>query len=85
MIELTLPDMTCGHCVKTVTGTVMKLDAQAQVQCDLPSHTVRIETTQAPDAVRKALADEGRIEISVVTRAIGALGVDPDKANPLTV
>ena len=21
MIELTLPDMTCGHCVKTVTGT----------------------------------------------------------------
>ena len=59
MIELTLPDMTCGHCVKTVTGTVMKLDAQAQVQCALPSHTVRIETTQAPDAVRKALADEG--------------------------
>ena len=59
MIELTLPDMTCGHCVKTVTGTVLKLDAQAQVQCDLPSHTVRIETTQAPDAVRKALADEG--------------------------
>ena len=59
MIELTLPDMTCGHCVKTVTGTVMKLDAQAQVQCDLPSHTVRIETTQAPEAVKQALADEG--------------------------
>lgn len=58
MIELTLPDMTCGHCVKTVTGTVMKLDAQAQVQCDLPSHTVRIETAQPPEAVKQALADE---------------------------
>jgi pyruvate dehydrogenase E1 component len=36
-------------------------------------------------AALKALADEGRIEISVVTRAIGALGIDPGKANPLTV
>jgi pyruvate dehydrogenase E1 component len=36
-------------------------------------------------AALKALADEGRIEISVVTQAISALGVDPDKANPLTV
>jgi pyruvate dehydrogenase E1 component len=36
-------------------------------------------------AALKALADEGRVEISVVTRAISALGVDPDKANPLTV
>lgn len=59
MIELTLPDMTCGHCVKSVTGTVQKLDANAQVQCDLATHTVRIETTQAPEAVRQALAEEG--------------------------
>ncbi len=59
MIELTLPDMTCGHCVKTVTGTVHKLDAAAQVQCDLATHTVRIETTQAPEAVRQALAEQG--------------------------
>ena len=36
-------------------------------------------------AALKALADEGRMDVSVVTRAIGALGVDPDKANPLTV
>ena len=59
MIELTLPDMTCGHCVKTVTGTLKKLDALAEVQIDLPSHTVRVETTQPADKVRQALADEG--------------------------
>ncbi len=59
MIELTLPDMTCGHCVKTVTGTVMKLDSNAQVQCDLSSHTVRIETTQSAEVVARALAEEG--------------------------
>ncbi|HEY6131181.1 MAG TPA: pyruvate dehydrogenase (acetyl-transferring), homodimeric type, partial [Halioglobus sp.] len=36
-------------------------------------------------AALKALADEGRIERVRVTQAISALGVDPDKANPLTV
>ena len=31
MIELTIPTMTCGHCVKTVTRTVQKVDPAAQV------------------------------------------------------
>jgi len=59
MIELTLPNMTCGHCVKTVTSTVQKLDGQARVQIDLPSQTVRIESTQPAEAIRQALAEEG--------------------------
>ncbi len=59
MIEFTLPTMTCGHCVRTVTETVQKLDAQAQLQIDLPSHHVSI-TTQVPAAtVAQALAAEG--------------------------
>ncbi len=36
-------------------------------------------------AALKALADEGHIERSRVAQAMGALGVDPDKPNPLTV
>ncbi len=36
-------------------------------------------------AALKALADEGQIEKGLVTQAIGALGIDPDKSNPLTV
>ena len=27
-IELTLPTMTCGHCVRTVTTTVQQVDAE---------------------------------------------------------
>ena len=57
--ELTLPAMTCGHCVKTVTTTVQRLDAQASVSADLATHRVRVETTAAQDAVVKALAAEG--------------------------
>lgn len=59
MIEMTLPTMTCGHCVKVVTGTVQKVDAQARLQIDLPSHTVKIESAQPREAFVKALADEG--------------------------
>ncbi|MCU0814440.1 MAG: heavy-metal-associated domain-containing protein [Burkholderiaceae bacterium] len=59
MIELTLPTMTCGHCVKTVTETIHRVDAGARVSVDLPTHRVRIESTQPAEPFRAALADEG--------------------------
>jgi len=58
-IELTLPAMTCGHCVKTVTATVQRLDPQARVQADLATHKVTLDTRAARADVVKALADEG--------------------------
>jgi copper chaperone len=58
-LDLTLPAMTCGHCVKTVTAAVQRLDAKAQVSTDLATHKVRVETGAAREAVLKALADEG--------------------------
>jgi copper chaperone len=59
MIELTLPTMTCGHCVKTVTATVQKVDAAAKLQVDLPAHKVQIESARAADEFKAALAAEG--------------------------
>jgi copper chaperone len=59
MIELTLPTMTCGHCVKTVTETVRRIDPSARVEADLPTHRVRIETTEPPERLEAALAEEG--------------------------
>jgi copper chaperone len=59
MIELTLPTMTCGHCVKTVTATVQRLDAAAQVRIDLPTQTVQIESTRPAEELKQALAAEG--------------------------
>ncbi|MEY4752548.1 MAG: hypothetical protein RJA44_223 [Pseudomonadota bacterium] len=59
MIELTLPDMTCGHCAATVRRTVATLDPAAQVEIDLPSHQVRIETQADAAQLRAALAEEG--------------------------
>jgi copper chaperone len=59
MIELTLPTMTCGHCVRTVTETVQRVDSQATVQIDLPSHRLQIESVQPARLFADALTDEG--------------------------
>ena len=59
MIELTLPTMTCQHCVATVTRTVQKLDGAAKVDIDLPAHRVRIESSQSAEVLKAALAEEG--------------------------
>jgi len=59
MIELTLPTMTCGHCARTVTDTVHRIDAQARVDIDLGAHRVRIDSPRPVDEFRQALAEEG--------------------------
>ena len=59
MIEFTLPTMTCGHCVKTVTSTVQRIDAAAALKIDLPTHKVQIESPKPAAEFAAALAEEG--------------------------
>ncbi len=59
MIELKLPTMTCGHCAKTVTETVKKVDAQAQIDIDLPAQQVRIQSSHGQQEFAVALTEEG--------------------------
>lgn len=59
MIAFEVQDMTCGHCVRTITQAVQALDPQAQVQVDLARHRVAIEAARADaaaleDAIREA-------------------------------
>lgn len=59
MLELTLPTMTCGHCVRSVTSAVQSVDPLAEVQCDLQQHQVRIESQADPQALRQAIQAAG--------------------------
>lgn len=59
MIEITLPTMTCGHCVKVVTRAVKSVDDHAGLQIDLPSHRVQIESAEPAERFLSALAEEG--------------------------
>ena len=70
MIELTLPTMTCGHCVKAVTAAVQQVDAAARLQIDLPTHQVRIESTR-PAAEFRARAGRRGLRRRPEARASG--------------
>ena len=55
MIAFEVNDMTCGHCVSTITKAVKSADPGAKVQVDLATHRVTIDPT-APDAAKLAAA-----------------------------
>jgi len=59
MITLTLPDMSCGHCVRTVTELLHRLDPQGQVSTDLAKRTAQFTTTVPEATLRAALAEAG--------------------------
>ena len=61
MLELTLPAMTCGHCVGVVTQAIKQADPQAVVEIDLASHRVRVQTAQDRDAITAAVSDAGYV------------------------
>jgi copper chaperone len=45
MVTFEIQDMTCGHCVSSITKAVLAIDPTAQVTADLATHRVRIEPT----------------------------------------
>jgi copper chaperone len=59
MLEMHIPQMTCGHCVRAVTEAVKAADPAASVTIDLPSHRVQVQTSVAREAVLAQLAAAG--------------------------
>lgn len=49
MIKLNVPDMSCNHCVKSITSAIQGKYSAATVVCDLEKRTVSIE--QGPGAL----------------------------------
>lgn len=60
-MKLYVPDMTCGHCVASITKTIQGISSEAHVVCDLNNHVVDIANMpeQAPEKVVAALDDIG--------------------------
>lgn len=46
MIELNLPDMTCGHCASTVARACKLVDSSAKVEVDLRTRNVKISSNE---------------------------------------
>ena len=59
MIEMTLPDMSCGHCASTVTQTCKLVDPAAKVEVDVGAKKVKIESAEDRNDFAEALAEAG--------------------------
>ncbi len=59
-------DMTCGHCVSTITKAVEAVDHGAKLQIDLATHLVTIDTTEADAAaLSDAIKEAGYTPVAV--------------------
>lgn len=59
MYQFNVPDMTCGHCVSSVTKAVKALDSRAQVEVSLPKKQVTVLSELSQDEVREAIQEAG--------------------------
>ncbi|KQV92667.1 heavy-metal-associated domain-containing protein [Pelomonas sp. Root1237] len=60
MIAFEVNDMTCGHCVSTITKALKAVDHAAKVQIDLATHRVLVEPNSADaDELAEAIKDAG--------------------------
>ena len=59
MLRYTVEDMTCGHCVQTITKALNTLDPTAQVAVDLGGKTVDVTTGAEAGAVESAIRETG--------------------------
>jgi copper chaperone len=60
MISFEVNDMTCGHCVSTITKALNGMDKDAKVEIDLPTHRVHVQAVTADaEELGKAIKDAG--------------------------
>lgn len=60
MLTFDVQDMSCGHCVASITKAVQAADPQAKVEVDLARHRVQVQPAQADAAaVQQAIAAAG--------------------------
>jgi copper chaperone len=80
MITFEVNDMTCGHCVSTISKAVASIDNGANIQVDLAAHRVQIQPTtataqQLSDAIKDAgyspVVTDGTSPIPAATKRSG--------------
>ena len=57
-MEFEVKDMSCGHCVMSVTKAVKAVDASAKVDVDLATKKVSVETASDRKAAKDGTGGE---------------------------
>ncbi len=56
---LSVPDMSCDHCVRAISSEVAVVPGVETVDVQLAAKTVRVTGSASEDAVRAAVAEAG--------------------------
>jgi copper chaperone len=59
MYEFDIPDMSCGHCVGSVTKAIKSVDPEAIAEVDLMQRKAKVTTKADPKAIGAAIQDAG--------------------------
>jgi copper chaperone len=59
MFTLKVSGMTCGGCINAVTRAVQAQDPQAQIQVDLATQLVTLETSLSPELASGLIREAG--------------------------
>ncbi len=67
-IELIVPEMSCQHCVNSITGEVSQLQGVRNVAIDLGTKQVRVDADEGvtPQAVIEAVNEAGYDQVTLV-------------------
>ncbi|RMR31388.1 putative CopZ protein [Pseudomonas syringae pv. coriandricola] len=55
----TVQGMTCGHCVRAVTEAIKNADPAAEVQVELASKQVKVQSSLSPEQIIGLIGEEG--------------------------
>ena len=80
MITFQVDDMTCGHCVSSITKAVKAVDGGATMQFNLATHRVDIESTNTDAAeLSHAIKEAGYTPVAIAagTRIASAKDASP--------
>ncbi len=58
-LQLTVPNMACGSCAKTITSAIKSVDQNAKVEADPKTKNVAVETDSLEDSIKEAIKNAG--------------------------
>lgn len=67
MVEFQVEGMSCGHCVGAVTKAIHAVDSKAEVNIDLATHKVKVDSQMNTDALSAAISEAGYDVAGVTT------------------
>lgn len=59
MYQYNVPKMSCGGCLNNITKAINKVDANAKVEADFPTKTLKVESAVDETEIIKAIVDAG--------------------------